>query len=42
MVIRNNILGGEDFKQDEPKLLATDLNDTINEIVRIVNNGYTE
>lgn len=39
MAIRTELLGGTDFVSGR-KLLSTDLNDTFNEIVRLVENGY--
>jgi len=40
MAIRNNILGGEDFVKGE-RLRYNDLNDTFDEIKRLVDNGNT-
>ena len=40
MAIRNDLLGGDDFRTLEPKWLTVDMNDTINEIARLVENGY--
>ena len=38
MTIRTELLGGKDFIGE--RLRYNDLNDTINEIVRVVENGY--
>lgn len=39
MAIKNTLLGGNDWLEGS-KLLATDVNDTIDEFVRLVENGY--
>jgi hypothetical protein len=38
-MIRNTKLGGDDWQSGDA-LLSEDINDTIDELVRIVNNGY--
>lgn len=39
MAIRNELLNGNDFRTSEPKWLTRDFNDTVDEIVRLVERG---